>query len=1347
MDLYSSYTIINKNPPANFAIGDFCLLWENQEARGMKRIKCKKLIAFLMLIVLVIIGFDMPIKPTIVAAAEGEEEVQISCSGEITDQITLYAQSRQKLQCFIGGVAANESDTKCKWEILNGEAFIEFQDDKHMPSVVTENLSPYLYPKQIGEAEILLTVTKGGKEYPQKLLKVIITKKTLMIDHANRTNQNFRFEYIYEEDSTDALMISWNDAIGDYGSGNLNLLDASQADLTGITWSSSDEDIAIAKMENGIVTVKGIGAGHATISVQNAAGETDSIDVYVKPKITVSGKKSGYYDIPNGTVLETGVVYNTKVTQLLTQKISWAVYKYDTNNDKIFIRDSLGNVGKDADVFQFTEVDGTPAKNLRVNAKSGQYHVYFYPADTYNGLENSENNVGNNGSTGNSDGKKCLVEPVVVQLKVTNKLPNTDLTLNIGDAYNVAGGLNITVAELNEWFVKPEIKDASVVTYHADTAEIRATGITDDIEMTFKPVQDQASRDKIKAVLGEQVANNGITFHIKVIDYFSLNSKVSLKLGETMKLLPNYSNKPEYNYEWTSSDESSVSVTQDGWITGLKVTTEDVLITVSLKQNNEVIKKASCSVKVTTADSTLILNKMETSINVGDTERITASITPASNDSVIHWSVEDESIATIVENPEGKYVDVTAVSPGTTVLVAMNSDNYVLAFCKITVVQLADGITLDQTQLTVKLNREVVRLNATITPDNTTSTELIWTSTDTNVAVVDETGLVTLKSAGTTYITVKPKESLSEQVRAECRLTVVQSANSLTFNQKELSLNVGEQGKIDYTLLPENSTTVITWNSLDTAVASVNNTGVVTAVGVGQTYITAVTEEGYVATCMIKVTQQATGIILDVTELTLDVGDTYTVNYTLQPADSTNPGLTWTSQSEQIATVSADGRITGVAPGTTTIFVKTKTGNVEYIFVTVRQSVKGLSLNHDSITINKGETKTLEAVITPEGATNKNVTWKSSNEKVVKISATGKITGKSGGVAVVTCTTEDGELEANCIVTVIEIATTVTLNRSSYKLGVGKSVKLKATVKSKNATNKKVKWTSSNTKIAKVDSTGKVTGKKIGKCTITAKATDGSGAYARCTIKVVRQAIGVKLNKMYVKMYVGASYKLKATIKPRNVTTKSLSWSSSNSDVVLVGKTGKIMALSVGRATVTVKTKDNSNKKAQCVIDVIERVPVTGITATNSDVLMVKGTSQSVAFNISPANTTDKVTYSSDNRSVATVNSEGMVRAKNVGIANIVARSSNGKYATTTVTVVGLNKTSITLEQYSTDQLWLEDDTGLTVRWSSEDSGIARVDSSGNITARKIGTTRIIANVKGVKLYCTVKVTKIPNTR
>lgn len=1324
----------------------------------MKKRRFKNIIAFLMLVVVFTMSFDIPVNLKVMAADDDADDtnrpqVEIRCGNDIVTSIELYAQERKRLQCMVNGEVVSD-EYECEWIIQNGENCVELRDEggNAIAATGTAVKAPFVYAKEIGTAEIILTVKNKttGTTYNQALLNVTVKKKTLLINKAKTEDKNFQFEYIYKDDEIPALMIAPDDT-GNYGSGELKLIEG--ADLEGITWESKNEDIVtISKADNGIVIAKGIGAGHTTIVAQNGTGDRDTIDVYVQPNITVSGNKGSRFDINSGDVLETGINYVHNATQVLTDRISWVVYKFGNNSEKIFVRDSFGNVGEEPEVFRMAEVDGTPAKNLQVTANSGQYQVCFYPEGIYTGTQNS--GTGNNNTDNQSD-----IEPIAINLNVVNKRPNSDLTLNIGDAYNVASALNITVSELKEWFVAQSV-DTSILSYDANTAELKALGITNNaVPFAFTPVPQ--SYDKIRSVLGEDIANNGFTFNVRVIDYFSLNSKVSLKVGDTLQLLPNYSNKPEYNYEWSSSDPNTVSVTQEGWITALKTTTNDVIITVSLKQNNQVIKRATCSVKVTTIDSTITLNKAETSINVGDTERIIASITPSTSDGVIHWSIGDERIAKIAENLEGKYVDVTGVGTGTTTLVAMNSDNYVLAFCKITVVQYATGITLDQTQLTVKLNREVVRLKAVLAPANTTSTDLVWTSTDTSIATVDETGLVTLKRAGTTYITVQPKESISDQIRAECRLTVVQSSTSLTFAEKEMSLSVGEQKEIKYTLLPENSTSVITWNSLDTSIASVNNTGMVTAVKVGQTYITAVTEEGYVASCLIKVTQQATGIILDVTDLTLDVGDTYAVKYTLQPVHSTETSLIWTSQNEEIATVDLEGRITGVSQGTTTIFVKTKSGNVEYVFVTVRQSVKGLTLDTTSKKIEKGESFTLKPIFSPTTVTNTNVTWKSSDTGVVTVSEEGKVEGIGAGAAVVTCISEDGKLEANCVVTVIEIieitpvptatitptekpVTTIKLNKSSYTLGVGKSITLKATVKSTKS--KKVKWTSSNTSIAKVNASGKVTGKKVGKCTITAKTTDGSGKTAKCTITVVRQATSVKLNKMYLKMYVGASYKLKATIKPKNVTKKSLSWSSSNKDVALVGSGGKVVALSAGRSTITVKTKDNSNKKAKCVIDVIERVPITDITATETSVVMVKGTSQNVAFNISPSNTTDKVTYSSDNSYVATINDDGTVKARNTGIAVITAKGTSGKSATITITVVGLNKTSVTLEQYSTDQLWIEDDTNLTVRWSSENSEIARVDSSGNITARRFGTTRIIATVKGVKLYCTVRVIPIPNT-
>ena len=154
----------------------------------------------------------------------------------------------------------------------------------------------------------------------------------------------------------------------------------------------------------------------------------------------------------------------------------------------------------------------------------------------------------------------------------------------------------------------------------------------------------------------------------------------------------------------------------------------------------------------------------------------------------------------------------------------------------------------------------------------------------------------------------------------------------------------------------------------------------------------------------------------------------------------------------------------------------------------------------------------MTATVSPDNATNKTVKYSTSNEKVAKVSSTGVVTGVAAGSATITCmATDDSGQKATCKITVTNPATPVkptvkvtkiTLNKTSATLTQGQTLTLKATVTPGNATNKAVAWSSSNTKIATVSSTGKITAKTSGTVTITCKAKDGSGKKATCKIRV-----------------------------------------------------------------------------------------------------------------------------------------------------------------------------------------------------------------------------------------------------
>ncbi|MBR3772236.1 MAG: Ig-like domain-containing protein, partial [Clostridium sp.] len=183
---------------------------------------------------------------------------------------------------------------------------------------------------------------------------------------------------------------------------------------------------------------------------------------------------------------------------------------------------------------------------------------------------------------------------------------------------------------------------------------------------------------------------------------------------------------------------------------------------------------------------------------------------------------------------------------------------------------------------------------------------------------------------------------------------------------------------------------------------------------------------------------------------------------------------------------------------------------------------------------------------------------------------------------------------------------------------------------------------------------------------------------------------------------------------------------------------GNITALGVGTCKIIAQAKDNSKKKAYCLVYVSKAVPATGVTVSQKDMVLVKGTSSMLAFTIAPNNTTDSVRFYSDNKKVATVSSTGRVSARKPGAATITIRTSNGKVGMVNVTVVGLNRTNITMGQYERIELWVEE-KATDVKWYSENASIATVEN-GSVVSRMKGKTRIVAIVDGIRLYCNVTV-------
>lgn len=253
------------------------------------------------------------------------------------------------------------------------------------------------------------------------------------------------------------------------------------------------------------------------------------------------------------------------------------------------------------------------------------------------------------------------------------------------------------------------------------------------------------------------------------------------------------------------------------------------------------------------------------------------------------------------------------------------------------------------------------------------------------------------------------------------------AVTGVTLNKTATSIEQGQTETLTATVQPNNATNQnISWSSSDESVAKVAD-GVVTALNVGTATITVTTEDGNkTATCNVTVTAPAapievTGISIK-TATEIAIGGTETLAVTYTPADAnTGKEVTWSSSDASIATVDANGKVTGLKAGTATITAtsKTKSSITASCAVTVKAvPVTGVAITPSTATIQINGTTTLSYSVSPSDATDKTVSWSSDNTNVATVDANGKVTGVAEGTATITVTTTDGNKTATCLVTV-----------------------------------------------------------------------------------------------------------------------------------------------------------------------------------------------------------------------------------------------------------------------------------------------------------------------------------------
>lgn len=876
----------------------------------------------------------------------------------------------------------------------------------------------------------------------------------------------------------------------------------------------------------------------------------------------------------------------------------------------------------------------------------------------------------------------------------------------------------------------------------------------------------------------EKVLESYVT--IRIIDTMSLSeSSKTIAVGGsfTLEAYTSINNGSDVKWAISEEDEEFISIESSGpktaVVTGLKATDGRWIYITATQEINGTTVSANCRVKVIPGiDGAEIIAEPDSIIPVGgvaDLSLILNSTGTNFTKDEIKWILKDkdgtsaEDIVTLKEDP-GNILEASVIGKevGEAYVAVVTNDTAQtqIAVITIRVVSEVSGIKItgDKVQL-VGQTKEVLdyldeagtgtcQLGYILMPEGFVNEELpvVWSTNNEMIAKVDpETGLVTYQGVGTVIITVSVAGIPS--IADTCTFTIENPATGIELEPyPEHTMKVGETVQMKAKVIPETVTDAkLTWATSDSSVITIDQYGLVTAVGKGSAIVTATTTNGKEERCVITVLTPAEGIELNYQTITVKKGTIFYLSAKVLPEDAYDKSVTFTSGDDTIATVDPDGTVTTLKVGTVEILV-TSNDNPDIsaiCTVIVTEAVSGLTLNSREITIDVGEQYLLKATVKPSDAVNTAVTFESADPSIATVDEKGLITGVKGGVTVVFVKTVERGLMASCTVTVQEDITSITLSETETYVGKGKNKRLTATILPTSATQKKLLWESSDESIVIVDQDGNIHGVNLGTAIITATARDEGKVSATCKVTVVEETTKITLNQSIIRLMQNDTFQLTYTIEPATASVKRVSWSTADASVARVDSLGLVRAIGEGETTIRATATDGSGVYAECTVIVTPLIPVTRIQVNTAATTMLIGDTRTLTARVNPRNATEGIRWVSSDTSIATVNNNGYVEAVGAGICEITAISSvTGLESVSSVTVLGLNATDVTLEQYDSFDLYLDGVTeGIT--WFSRNKRVATVTKKGVVTARKAGTTDIVARVNGKLVACQITVEKM----
>lgn len=395
-------------------------------------------------------------------------------------------------------------------------------------------------------------------------------------------------------------------------------------------------------------------------------------------------------------------------------------------------------------------------------------------------------------------------------------------------------------------------------------------------------------------------------------------------------------------------------------------------------------------------------------------------------------------------------------------------------------------------------------------------------STD-NPQVCDVTGS-TLKPQATGECNITITSEQNPEVTFVYHVLVVQPITKLTLNLDKDELFIGETTRLTTAYTPENATVQqVVYSSKNEEVATVDENGLVTALKKGTVTLEAQADDGSGKKASIRLTvkQQPESITLSETSFVINVGKTKRLTATVLPSNTNDKSVTWTSSDESVATVTANGTVKPVGPGTCTITCASE--DLPQVYATasveVHQLVTRVAFQEKSLSFDVNTTCQTYWEIEPASATDKSVTFTSSNEDIATVDANGLVTGHKRGSCTITVKTADGSnRKATIKINILQPVLGVHMEKDTYRVGIDEGLRIKAVLEPSDASNTNMSWTVADSSIASIRGSNNrptVTGKRWGTTTVTGVTQDG-GFTATATIKTGNYNKAVQITDLYV---------------------------------------------------------------------------------------------------------------------------------------------------------------------------------------------------------------------------------------